>query len=79
MGGDSWLKIFGEIQVEEEMSQACAAFIITIQRKLSKQTPGQADSSAYNCLHKIPFELSYKRCIYSFPYADHTRTLLQTL
>ena len=35
MGGDSWLKIFGEIQVEEEMSQVSAAFIITIQWKLS--------------------------------------------
>ena len=35
IGGDSWLKIFGEIQVEEEMSQVSAAFIITIQWKLS--------------------------------------------
>lgn len=28
MGGDSWLKIFGEIQGEEEMAQVRAAFII---------------------------------------------------
>ena len=25
-GGDSWLKIFGEIQGEEEMTQVCASF-----------------------------------------------------
>ena len=29
IGGDSWLKIFGEIQGEEEMTQVCASFILS--------------------------------------------------
>lgn len=29
IGGDSWLKIFGEIQGEEEMTQVCTSFIVT--------------------------------------------------
>ena len=45
----------------------CPYLSEVIQWELSKWTLLLADSSTFNRLHKTPFEVLYKLCIYTFP------------